>query len=600
MRPVRILLDFADPRDAQAPRLRSAFTQPLQLLVARQADEVRPVLEAAEAQARAGRWCVGFLRYEAAPAFDAALQTRAGDGPLAWFAVFDRCQPWPAPDEGEALPAGIDWQPGLPREAFEHTVQQLQQQIAAGDFYQVNYSSQRHGRLADLHPGLRVTEAEAGRALFDALQRAQPGGYAACIDTGDEQWLSVSPELFFDWRDGVLLTRPMKGTAPRSLDADEDRQREQALRHSPKEQAENVMIVDLLRNDLSRLAEPFGVSVPQLFQTQALPTVWQMTSDVQARTRPGCRLADVLAAIFPCGSVTGAPTVQAMKAITASEPEARAVYCGAIGVLQPGGAATFNVPIRTLGLRQGRVRCGIGSGLTAAASAEGEWREWQHKQRFLDRASQPFSLLETLRLQDGSLCHGQAHLARLQRAARHFNVAWDEAHVHKVLAQLVARHPQGRWRVRLLLDAQGLAAAEAFALDDSPAQVLLALDPRPFDEADSEFVRFKTTRRAHYEARACPTPGVFDTLLWNPRGELTECTRGNIALLLDGRWVTPPLSCGLLDGVGREQALGEGWLSEAVVRTDELPRVQALAFVNSLRGILPARLVPWSDTGPPG
>lgn len=590
---VRVLLDFADPRDPAGLRTRHAFTQPLQLLQARELAEVAPVLLAAEAAAQAGRWVLGYLRYEAAPAFDAALpvHTAPVSGPLAWFAVFDQPQAWPAPDEGEALPACVDWQPLGDPTRFAQRFAQVQQHIAAGDYYQVNLTQQRQGTLVDTEPDLRITEAEAGRALFDALQRAQPGGYAALIQTGDEQWLSVSPELFFDWREGQLLTRPMKGTAPRGATPAEDEAQRLALCRSAKEQAENVMIVDLLRNDLSRLAQPFGVSVPRLFQAEALPSVWQMTSDVQAQTRPGTRLLDVFAALFPCGSVTGAPKRQAMQAIQTLESGPRDVYCGAIGVLRPGGSATFNVPIRTVGLQGRQARCGIGSGLTASASAEGEWREWQHKLGFLERASQPFDILETLRLQDGALCHGQLHLARMARAARHFNVRWDDEHVQKVLAQLVRRHPQGRWRVRLLLDAQGLAHAEAFALDDSPAQVTLRLAPSAFTEAFSEFTRYKTTRRAHYEAMAPTQPGVFDTLLWNERGEITECTRGNLALLLDGQWITPALHCGLLDGIGREAALQEGWLTEGVVRVSDLPRVQALAFVNSLRGVIPARVV---------
>ena len=588
---VRVLLDFADPRDPTGPRTRHAFSQPLQVLQAHDLDQVAAVLLAAEAAAQAGRWVVGFLRYEAAPAFDAALQVHPAEGgPLAWFAVFDQARPWPAPDEGEALPARVDWQPLDEAADFRRPFERLQQQIAAGDFYQVNLTAQRQGWLADTEPDLRITETEAGRALFDALQRAQPGGYAALIQTGEEQWLSVSPDLFFDWREGTLLARPMKGTAPRGANPAEDAAHRQALLDSAKEQAENVMIVDLLRNDLSRLADPFGVSVPRLFHVEALPSVWQMTSDVQARTRPGTRLLDVFTALFPCGSVTGAPKVQAMKAIRDLEAGPRGVYCGAIGVLHPGGAATFNVPIRTVGLQGRQARCGLGSGITAGAQATGEWREWQHKQRFLARASQPFDLLETLRLQDGALCHGQLHLTRMARAARHFNVRWDDEHVHKVLAQLVHRHPQGRWRVRLLLDAQGLAHAEAFALEDSPAQVTLRLAPTAFAEAFSEFTRYKTTRRAHYEAMAPALPGVFDTLLWNERGEITECTRGNVALLLDGQWLTPALHCGLLDGVGREAALQEGWLAEGVVQVSDLPRVKALAFVNSLRGVIPARL----------
>ncbi|MDD0839649.1 chorismate-binding protein [Curvibacter sp. HBC61] len=587
---VQVLLDFSDPRQPEGPRWRHAFRDPQQVLQAQRLDQVPAVLSAAQAAAEAGRWCLGFVRYEAAPAFDRALPTQAADGPLAWFAVFDQPQPWPAPDQGEALPVQVNWAPPLDRARFDQALAALHQRIADGECYQVNFTATCHGQLVQTDPQLQVTVAEAGRALFDALQRAQPGGYAAWIDTGEEQWLSVSPELFFDWRDGVLLTRPMKGTAPRGRHPAEDAEREQALRASPKEQAENVMIVDLLRNDLSRIAVPHGVTVPALFRTQALPSVWQMTSDVEARTRADCTLADVFGALFPCGSVTGAPKVQAMKAIQALEVEPRGVYCGAIGVLRPGGAATFNVPIRTVGLSpDGRARCGIGSGITSGASAEGEWQEWQHKQAFLSRASLPFSLLETLRLQDGALCHGQRHLARLARAAAHFRVLWDEAHVQKVLAQQVQRHPTGRWRLRLLLDAQGLAHAEAFALEDSPPSVALQLAPRPFDEAHSEFTRFKTTRRAHYEAQALSSPGVYDTLLWNRDGELTECTRGNVACLLDGQWVTPALHCGLLDGVGREVALSEGWLREAVVRVEDLPRVQAMAFVNSLRGVIPAR-----------
>ena len=201
-----------------------------------------------------------------------------------------------------------------------------------------------------------------------------------------------------------------------------------------------------------------------------------------------------------------------------------------------------------------------------------------------------FELLETLALADGALRDASAHLARMQNAAAHFGYPWNEALVAACLHRLGDGHPTGSWRVRLLLDAQGQPRAEAFAMDAAPARVRLQLAPRAFDEADSEFSHFKTTRRAHYEAFAPTDAGVFDTLLWNRRGEITECTRGNIALRLDGRWVTPPLHCGLLNGIGRANRLRDGQLAEAVVRVDDLPRVQALAFVNSLRGWLDADL----------
>ncbi|MDB5938976.1 MAG: para-aminobenzoate synthase, subunit, partial [Polaromonas sp.] len=442
-------------------------------------------------------------------------------------------------------------------------------------------------------------EADAALALFAALERAQPGGYAAFIDTGDEQLLSVSPELFFDWQNGPesgrILARPMKGTAARGATPQDDAAQACSLRASPKERAENVMIVDLLRNDLSRIAEPFSVRVPVLFHTEALPTVWQMTSDVQARTRAGTTLADVFGALFPCGSVTGAPKVRAMQMIRELETGPRGVYCGAMGIVRPGTPgqgirATFNVPIRTVAVRAGRLRCGIGSGITSGAATDDEWQEWRNKRQFLERASLPFDLLETLALQDGQLRHAAEHLARLASAAAHFGYQWEPLQVEHGLHELAQAHAQGLWRVRLLLGAQGRPRAQAFAMDASPAQVRLQLADRPLPDAHGEFVRFKTTRRAHYDAFTPAAPGVFDTVLWNPEGEITECTRGNVAMLIGGRWVTPPLACGLLPGIGRALALRDGRLVEAVVRRDDLPRVQGWAFLNSLRGWVGAEI----------
>lgn len=583
MSPITACIDFSDPHDSAAPRLRRAFSAPRAVLVARTLDEVRPVLDAVQAAAAQGAWCVGYLRYEAAPAFDAALAVHDADGPLAWFAVHDEALPWPRTVPGADVQ--VQWQPGLDRLVFEEALGTLQRAIANGAYYQVNFTAQMAGLLV---PG---AEAAPAHALFGALQRAQPGGYAAFLDTGDEQILSVSPELFFDWRAGQLLTRPMKGTAPRGTTPESDAAQAETLRTSVKERAENVMIVDLLRNDLSRIAEPFSVRVPRLFHTEALPAVWQMTSDVEARTRPGCSLAEVFAALFPCGSITGAPKVHAMQAIRELEAGPRGVYCGAIGVVQPGGMATFNVPIRTVSLRGAQARCGIGSGITSGSVAEGEWQEWRHKQAFLERASMPFEILETLALEAGQLRHRKDHLARMAVSAAHFGHRWDAVQAHACLQALAQAHPQGLWRVRLLLSASGKFAAQAYAMEPSLPQVRLQLADRPLDAAHGEFVRFKTTRRAHYDAFTPTEPGVFDSVLWNAEGEITECTRGNIAMRVDGRWVTPPLACGLLPGVGRALALQAGRLTERVVRVDALSTVEGWAFVNSLRGWIDASLV---------
>lgn len=576
------LIDFAAPTPQAAP-WRMAFGTPTRVLAAREPHEVLPVLEAVQDEAEAGRWCVGYVRYEAAAAFDRAFDVHAPDGPLAWFGVYDEPQAWPAQDEA-SMPDGdavAEWGDGLEREAFDQTLERIHSTIAEGQFYQVNFTHALQGLLRQGTP----------LALFHALRRAQPGGYAAYIDGGTEQVLSVSPELFFDWDGQRILTRPMKGTAPRGTTPEQDAVQADRLRRSAKERAENVMIVDLLRNDLSRVAQPHTVRVPRLFHLEALPSVWQMTSDVEAQTRPGTTLAEVFTALFPCGSVTGAPKVQAMRMIRELEAGPRGVYCGAIGVVRPGGAARFIVAIRTVEASGAAWRCGIGSGITADAQASGEWQEWRHKRFFLDRASQPFELLETLALQDGIARNEGAHLARMARAAAHFGFPWDEARVVEAISAQACEHPIGLWRLRVLLDARGQARAQAFAMAATAEPVRLRVATRPFEAADSEFVRYKTTRRAHYEAFEPDEPGVFDTLLWNRHGELTECTRGNIALCLDGQWWTPPLASGLLGGIGRELALQEGRLQEKVLRVDDLGRASAIAFINSLRGWLDVALV---------
>lgn len=577
-----IWLDFCDSHaGTSAPgagALRCRFDTPLDTLIAHTPEQVSALLEQVQDHAQQGRWCVGYLRYEAAAAFDRAFVIHAADGPLAWFGVFEAPLPWPtkppdAPDGGTG-----DWSSRLSQSDFEHNIARIHTAIAAGELYQVNYTAP-----------LQATLKGSAAALFERLQRAQPGGYSAHIDTGFEQILSVSPELFFDWRAPHLLTRPMKGTAARGATPALDRAQVQHLLDSPKERAENVMIVDLLRNDVSRVAQPHSVRVPALFRVQSLPTVHQMVSDVTAQTRPGTRLAEVFAALFPCGSITGAPKVRAMQMIHALEPEPRGVYCGAIGVVRPGGHATFSVAIRTVTMQGKHLRCGIGSGITADARAAAEWQEWQHKRGFLVRAACPFELLETLRLQDGVFVALPLHLARLKRAATHFGYRFDEARIREAL-NAAAPSGHARWRVRLRLSACGTPNVEFFELNEALTQVDIALAATFFKASDSEFTRFKTTRRAHYDTFAPTGPAVFDTLLYNARGELTECTRGNIAVLLDGQWRTPALHCGLLDGVGRAQALQAGKLVEAVITVADLQRAQGLAFVNSLRGWLDARL----------
>jgi para-aminobenzoate synthetase / 4-amino-4-deoxychorismate lyase len=575
------ILRFTAPH-AQSEPLHAAFGEPLHTLVAHSPDEVATVLNAAHQHAKEGRWCVGFVTFEAAAAFDAAFELHGPaphlHPPLAWFAVYEDASslsPLLEPKTWRLTP----WASALTQPQFANQVAQIHRCIADGEVYQINLTSP----LESLFEGDVL-------GLFDALCRAQPHSYAAYLNLGDMQVLSVSPELFFDWRDSHILSRPMKGTAARGRSAEADQAQAQALRSSSKEQAENLMIVDLIRNDISRIALPFSVKVDNLFALQAWPTIWQMTSDVRAQTRPGLELADVFKALFPCGSVTGAPKVRAMHWIKQLEARPRGVYCGAMGVLQPGGAATFNVAIRTVTVQDGAARCGIGSGITADATASGEWQEWRNKQGFLRRSEMPFELLETLRLQDGQYPHLVLHLARLHEAAAHFGYRLDMPALEQRLMALSQEHPDGAWRVRLCSGPMGSVNVQAVALPTTTAPVRVQLAREPMPDADSEFVRFKTTRRGHYEVFAPSTPDVFDTLLFNEAGELTEFTRGNVAVLLDGQWVTPQVDCGLLAGVGRAVALRESKVVEGRIHRSDLARAQGLAFINSLRGWLSAEL----------
>lgn len=606
------LVDFPNPDDPSGERRRWRFDAPSAWLVAHDPSQVAGLLDAAHARARAGQWCVGWVAYEAAPGLNPQLPVKAlpVGQPYAVWAVFDQATVWSnvpqdhahAPTPASPSPefpawASGPWQADLDEAQVHARVEHIRELIRQGEVYQVNLTS----RLNSPFSG----SPQAMAAYFMALRRSQPQGYSLMLDArqacrGPGAVLSVSPELFFDWDGEHLLTRPMKGTAPRGLDEASDRLAAQQLHSSPKERAENLMIVDLLRNDLSRVAQTGSVAVPSLFDLHALPTVWQMTSTITARSREGLRLSEAFAALFPCGSVTGAPKRQAMHHIARLERSARGVYCGAVGLMAPGGRVTFNVPIRTVCLHTPpppapwSAHCGIGSGITLDATPEGEAAEWRAKQVFLTRADTPFELLESLRLADGQVARWPAHLTRLARSARHFHYHWDEALAQRISAQVAAlarAHPQGLFKLRLRLGPDGVVALDAAALagpSQAPVRVALACEPMP--PAD-DFIRHKTTRR-HAYARFAPPPGCFDTLLYNAQGELCEFTIGNVALQIDGQWLTPPVSAGLLPGVMRQTLIDEGRLRERTLHLADLQRAQGLALLNSVRGWVDVQLCP--------
>ena len=570
-------------------RVRGAwFEPPARWLRAFRADELPALIDAAHACARAGAWVLGGLRYEAAPALDAALTSHSTDKPLVEFAVYEAApQPWPQGLSAERLSS--DWL-DTQADAVEHTqIERIREWIRSGDCYQVNLTTRVKAELMQDDPA----------ELFLALHQSQPGGFSLFLRdaSAGAGVASVSPELFFDWRplpEGphtwLIAAQPMKGTAPRGDDKVSDEAAQAYLRTSEKERAENLMIVDLLRNDMGRVAELGSVRVPRLFELLALPTVWQMTSTVTAVGRPNLKLSELFAALFPCGSVTGAPKRRAMQIIRELESTPRGWYCGALGLIQPGGVATFNVPIRTVEFDDQHLSCGIGSAITLDSSPAAEVAEWRAKTRFLLRAQAPIAALETMRIANGEYQRIEGHLARLQRTARHFGLKLSMAAVREALAR---ERQGGDWRVRLTVSTAGGVQIQRQPLPATPARVKLALAAMPIAThgPDAEFLHHKTTRREMYAPFAAAKPAdAFDVILWNEASELTECTFGNVALLIDGRWLTPGASAGLLPGVMRETLLREGRVSEARLTKDDLARAERLAFFNSLRGWVEAGL----------
>jgi para-aminobenzoate synthetase/4-amino-4-deoxychorismate lyase len=556
-----------------------AFTSPLATLEARDPGSVLSLLREADAALAEGRFVAGFVAYEAASAFGLATRPPHPDGPpLAWLGVFDapRETAWPPAPAGP--PPEVTWRPALDATSHAARLARLHERIAAGDTYQVNFTFPLDAPLE-----------EEPAALFARLLAAQLPRHAAYVDIGRFAVVSASPELFFERESGLLRARPMKGTAPRGATAEEDDARARALRGSEKERAENLMIVDMLRNDLGRVAELGSVETASLFDVERYPTLLQMTSSVTARSQ--APLSALFEALFPCASVTGAPKKRTMEIVAAAEVAPRGVYTGAVGWAGPGGRAHWNVAIRTAVADRDRgvLRFGTGSGIVADSRAASEYEECLLKARILDEPT--FSLLETFAFLPGEgYRHLDGHLARLAGSARHFGFPLDMRRIEETLRRS-AGGMAGAARVRLALHGDGRPELEATALPLAPARTLqVGLAARPVDPR-SVWLYHKTTRRDVYDEAASSRPDCDDVLLWNERGELTEATVASVVVEIGGQRLTPPVSCGLLPGVERQLALAEGRAREGIVRIGELQPGQRLWLLSSLRGSREARLV---------
>jgi para-aminobenzoate synthetase/4-amino-4-deoxychorismate lyase len=577
------------------------------LLSAWRATEVPELLRQVERAAARGWHAAGFVAYEAAPAFDPALRVWPDGGagrsvvPLACFGLFEERRDV-APVEPLSGPPGDqgEWRAEIDPDRHAASVAAVKEAIASGLTYQVNLTQR-----------LRRNYRDDPMLLYRQLAGSQAGAYHAYLATPSWAVACGSPELFFSLSDGVVTARPMKGTAPRGRWPEEDRVSAVALRSSPKERAENVMIVDLLRNDLGRVAAFGSVEVPALWELERYPSVWQLTSTVRARLDGGRErlgLADLFAALFPCGSVTGAPKPSTMSLIAGLEPSPRGVYCGAVGYVAPPDRpgltnlpeACFAVAIRTAVVdRIHRVATyGTGGGITWDSDSSAEWAEQVAKATLLTRpsASHRFSLFETMRYQPEGACGAsriinlKGHLRRLCSSAHYFGFPFSAESARRHLASTVAG-ANSPLRVRLRLEPTGALSAEAEPLDSGQGSPLrLALDDEPVDHLDPMLCH-KTTRRAPYDLRVARHPDADDVILVNDRGEVTETTRANLLVLLEGQWWTPPLDCGLLPGIERARLLTRGTVVERVISVAALHRAEGLATVSSLRGWRAATLV---------
>ena len=564
-----------------------AFANPIEIIRTDHPQAVkalmRRVIQRVETQ---GLWAAGFLSYEAAPAFDPALTVRLGTRfPLLWFGIFKE------PEEMEELgnapqsdPPALTWHPALARSEYDQAIARIKQHISRGDTYQVNYTIRMLAQAAADFPSW---------PYFLSLIREQQSEYCAYIEGGDFAVCSASPELFFRLDGDKLTSRPMKGTVRRGRTTAEDRSLSEWLSSSEKNRAENVMIVDMMRNDFGRVARIGSVTVPELFKLERYPTLWQMTSQVTAMTETP--LLDIVSATFPAASVTGAPKPRTMQIIADLETAPRRVYTGAIGFIAPGRQAQFNVAIRTVLFDRARQQAeyGVGGGIVWDSGTNEEYEECLAKARVLSHRPRDFELLETiLWTPEGGFALLDSHLERLQDSADYFEFGIS---LDKIRTELKssALNFKSKQRIRLLVNKSGVVTIQSFPFEDSAtsAPVKLRLAAQPVNSQDL-FLFHKTTNRAIYDAARSQVRDCDDVIFWNEEGQVTETTIDNIVVRLsEDDYVTPPVDCGLLAGTYRRELLKQGRIREQVISVAELKRAPGIAVINSVRGWREAVLI---------
>ena len=552
--------------------LRHLFTKPIKELKTRDIDQVEALLKEVETYQEAGFYAVGYISYEAAPAFEKKLAVHPAPlmgEYLLYFTIHQEVEILPFPEDYEAVDLPANWKEEVEAPAYQEAIKTIHHHIRQGDTYQVNYTVQLSQEL----------EADP-LAIYNRLVVEQKAHYNAFIQHDDVAILSISPELFFEQDDRLLTTRPMKGTTRRGLTNQTDLQEAAWLEADPKNRAENMMIVDLLRNDMNRISEIGSEQVTRLCQVEQYSTVWQMTSTIKSHLRPEVDLVQSFQALFPCGSITGAPKISTMEIIQKTEIAPRGVYCGTIGILLPRGKRIFNVAIRTLQMQGTKAIYGVGGGITWDSKWEGEYQETKQKSAVLYRQEPRFELLTTGRIHQGELTFLEQHLARLREASRYFAYPFNEPKLlNDLQEELTHLYPSLDYRCRIALQKNGSFQLTITELTDLPASYLQAqLTEQKLDLA-TPFTYFKTSQRDHLNQ------SDHEQIFHLPDGTLLETTIGNLVLEIEGQLYTPPAHLPLLDGIYRRHLLETQQVEEKLLTLNDLTDADRIYACNALRGL---------------
>ena len=552
--------------------VRQIFTDAIKELKTKNIKEVKHLLAEVEAYQNKGYYAVGYLSYEAAPAFETKFEVI--DDPLMseyllYFTIHESVQTEPIPLTYKPITLPKTWQELTSAEEYKAAIEHIHHHIRQGDTYQVNYTVQ-----------LQQNITADPFAIYNRLVVEQNAHYNAFIQHDDVSIISVSPELFFKKDGDGLTTRPMKGTTNRGLTTETDLKQAQWLAQDQKNRSENMMIVDLLRNDMNRISKIGSENVKSLCLVEQYSTIWQMTSTIETQLLPNSSLGDIFQALFPCGSITGAPKIATMAIIKDVEKQARGVYCGAIGILLPNGPTIFNVAIRTLQMQGNKAIYGVGGGITWDSKWEAEYEETKQKSAVLYRQNPKFDLISTGRVHQGKLLFLEEHMKRLQESSRYFDYPFNKEKVKKQVEDLCQSLDfDTDYRLKMSLAKDGELTFEhnqLTGLADDFCQARLVEQTYPLD---SPYTYFKTSYRPHISL------GPHEQIYYNQKKELLETSIGNLVLKIEDQLYTPPIRLGLLNGIYRQNLIANNQVTERVLTLDNLKQAQAIYGCNAVRGL---------------